>query len=694
VPASRWLVAVALGGLLLAHAVHAVPIAIVYGDAAGEGFFDPILGSARRSAFEFAVHQWETTLAGNVPITIAATMEALGGSGDSALLASTTTTTLHRNFGGAAPNVWYGAALANELSGHDVNGADTPEITIMFNADVDEPAVLGSIAWYYGTDAQPGTDVDFVTIALHELGHGLNFFDAVDAPSGGWQTPSNQPGIFDQMLFRAPVGRFTDMLAAERLAAIISPPLLWTGPNATLFNGASPAVFTPDPFEPGSSLSHWDPALAPGELMGPSYTGANHDPGLLLPALADMGWQLAQASPTPRASAATATATPTATPTATSEPVGTPRRRKDFVYVANFDDATVSVVDPFNRRVTSTIPVPDGPVGVAASADGRRVYVASFRTGRLATLSTRAGRTLTTIPVGQSANGVAVTPDGAMVVVTDTAADEVAILDTATERVVARAAAGLQPSSLAMSRDGHLAFVADYGEARVAVIDVAAGVRRAILSMNQSNVTGIAVASGADAGFAASFFGSLVKIDTAALTATDFPATAQARSEAVAMAADGTVAYVAGYAADGSQDQVAIIDVSSLQIVANIPTGNLPVALALSSDGSIVYVANAGSNSVSFVNPQVHANVGTVPVGAAPMGIAVAAVPQFCDGDCNGNGGVSIGEIVLAVAIALGEQPAPVCIAADRDDDGTITIAEVIGALHNALVGCPAPPIG
>ena len=79
-------------------------------------------------------------------------------------------------------DTWYAAALANELSGGDVNGA-TSEIVAVMNSDVDNSTVLGAIDWYYGTDGNPPEtspgsgkfDEDFVTVVLHEVGHGLGF---------------------------------------------------------------------------------------------------------------------------------------------------------------------------------------------------------------------------------------------------------------------------------------------------------------------------------------------------------------------------------------------------------------------------------------------------------------------------------------------------------------------------------------
>ncbi len=60
-----------------------------------------------------------------------------------------------------------------------------------------------------------------------------------------------------------------------------------------------------------------------------------------------------------------------------------------------------------------------------------------------------------------------------------------------------------------------------------------------------------------------------------------------------------------------------------------------------------------------------------------------------CTGDCNGNGAVSISELVLGVNIALGVREAADCLAMDRDGSGTVNIGELVAAVNSALGGCP-----
>jgi hypothetical protein len=59
-----------------------------------------------------------------------------------------------------------------------------------------------------------------------------------------------------------------------------------------------------------------------------------------------------------------------------------------------------------------------------------------------------------------------------------------------------------------------------------------------------------------------------------------------------------------------------------------------------------------------------------------------------CAGDCNGDGQVTVNELILGVNIALGSQPASVCTAIDTNGDGMVTINELIAAVTRALNGC------
>jgi hypothetical protein len=79
----------------------------------------------------------------------------------------------------------------------------------------------------------------------------------------------------------------------------------------------------------------------------------------------------------------------------------------------------------------------------------------------------------------------------------------------------------------------------------------------------------------------------------------------------------------------------------------------------------------------------------TYQVGTDDGQVSVTPGVAACVGDCNGDGAVTVDEIVKMVNIALGGLDISECTAGDRDSSGTITVDEIVQAVNNALVGCP-----
>lgn len=85
------------------------------------------------------------------------------------------------------------------------------------------------------------------------------------------------------------------LTTADRIAAITSDNISWTGALGTAANGSvAPALYAPNPVEPGSSYSHLDETTFPLELMSPIATaGTGHTLSpLTLAILEDQGWTI------------------------------------------------------------------------------------------------------------------------------------------------------------------------------------------------------------------------------------------------------------------------------------------------------------------------------------------------------------------------------------------------------------------
>jgi hypothetical protein len=62
--------------------------------------------------------------------------------------------------------------------------------------------------------------------------------------------------------------------------------------------------------------------------------------------------------------------------------------------------------------------------------------------------------------------------------------------------------------------------------------------------------------------------------------------------------------------------------------------------------------------------------------------------PAACLGDCNGDGTITINELLRGVNMALGRLSLDICPAFDADRSGALTVNELILAVNNALHGC------
>jgi hypothetical protein len=296
---SVWLAVLGLAALV--PAASAVTFTPHYTDAPDEGFFDPQLGPQRRSAFEFALWIWQVRIPGamSTNIDVNASFESLGGSRLSAILAEAGPSSFVAAFPEAPrKDVAYPIALANFLADSDLSGA-AADIDITFNRDVDG-AALGSRSWYYGLNGLPGHgDIDFISVALHELTHSMGFISTGTSDGVfGTSTPvGTLPGSFDLFLVDGHGSKLVDL---PPQSANVTRRVYWSGPVGVaqyqrVFGDTSlPRIYAPDVFAEGSSLSHLDEDRFTGayDMMTPLASLPVHIPDdIVRGIMADIGWR-------------------------------------------------------------------------------------------------------------------------------------------------------------------------------------------------------------------------------------------------------------------------------------------------------------------------------------------------------------------------------------------------------------------
>jgi YVTN family beta-propeller protein len=163
---------------------------------------------------------------------------------------------------------------------------------------------------------------------------------------------------------------------------------------------------------------------------------------------------------------------------------------------------------------------------------------------------------LSKIAVPAGPHGLATTPDGRKVYVASDGAHTVSAIDTATDTVASTIEVGSAPHGVAVTPDGRLLLVGVWGDNQVAVVDTATDqvVRRSQVAAPHN----------------------------------------------IAIAADGTYAYVGSQAADAPE--LVRIDVATGETLARLPLDGAPRGLSINPDGAWLYLTRAGADDVMVVN--------------------------------------------------------------------------------------------
>ena len=256
--------------------------------------------SAAQTAFQYAADIWGSVIESDVPISVEAcwtedlATSTLGSAGPAQYaFANDQSTPSGYTF---SKETLYPISLINSKFGYDPFGGAT-NISASFNANRTD--------WTFRTDGVPESGkYDFVTVILHELGHGLGFTGRMDYGAAACGTSgegcynlsgSGYPAIYDLFAQDASGTALLNTASypnpSKQLGAALTTPS-----NARFVGSATGTmlVHTPSSWDEGSSYSHFDLSTYPNELMKPSLprNQALHDPGTSLSVMQDMGWSV------------------------------------------------------------------------------------------------------------------------------------------------------------------------------------------------------------------------------------------------------------------------------------------------------------------------------------------------------------------------------------------------------------------
>lgn len=281
--------------------------------------------------------------------------------------------------------------------------------------------------------------------------------------------------------------------------------------------------------------------------------------------------------------------------------------------VVNQGDTTVSIVDPASEQQVATIAEKTTGVHgheVAASADGRLAFVPIYGStgvgkpgidGHEMLVVDLASRSI----VGNIDFGHGVRPHfplldpvSGMLYVTTELDKTVTIVDPKTRKIVGAIPTGQEQSHmLAISHDGHRGYTANVGPGTISVLDLVGRKTIAVIPVS-GEVQRISISTDDKLVFTS----DQTKPQLAAIdTATDKVKT----WVALPGTGYGTAATLDGrwlLVAVPSTNQVAVVDLKSMQMARSIDVAKSPQEILVRPDGKVAYVSCAGTGQVAAID--------------------------------------------------------------------------------------------
>ncbi|WP_395310262.1 hypothetical protein V4U86_05420 [Mycobacterium sp. AMU20-3851] len=272
------------------------------------------------------------------------------------------------------------------------------------------------------------------------------------------------------------------------------------------------------------------------------------------------------------------------------------------IVMANYGDASVSVVRPDSAGAPARVPVDGEPFAVAVTDDRAFVVISAAEADAIGVIDTRTNAVVATYPLAFTVTAVAAAPDGKRAYAARAGQDhvDVAVIDVTAERVgtidIALGATSVI-DSLALDPSGRRLYVAVTTStgSRLVVVDTETAKARKSIALG-APIRDLAVAADGTVYVLTSDLearGVIEVIDpkTFAITASIGAGTLPIQ---MALSANGALAYVVDY------DQVAVLCTVTREIVETITVGARPMAAALNTPGDRLYIADVDGNVTAF----------------------------------------------------------------------------------------------
>ena len=274
--------------------------------------------------------------------------------------------------------------------------------------------------------------------------------------------------------------------------------------------------------------------------------------------------------------------------------VAVPHSTNAVVTDNGYGKHSVAVLDVRTGSVVSRVPMREGWMGLAVSADGHTVYASAGDEDRILVYRLKSGQLsfLSSIPLPKNSfpAGLGLSGDGRFLCATGNLSNSAMVVDLQTNSIHFNAPVGHKPFGCAFDSEMGNLYVTNWGGETVSVLNATSGAAVATIEV-------------------------------------------EAKPNDIVIARGGRWIFVA----NGDHNSVSVIDARTNQVMEQVDVsflgtklaGTMPNALALSSSGAMLYVANADNNCVAVLDvsdPSKSKIAGFIPTGWFPTGVAVVPV--------------------------------------------------------------------
>ena len=220
--------------------------------------------------------------------------------------------------------------------------------------------------------------------------------------------------------------------------------------------------------------------------------------------------------------------------------------------------------------------------------------------------------------------GIAVSPNGHTVYITARDSDQLHVLDVLSMTIIARIPVGDSPLGVAVNPSGNKAYVANSLSQTISVIDTETYTVTATIPLT-ARPEGLIVNQTGDRLYITHPNDNILSIvNTNAFTSTQSIPLAGMQPIGLTLHPDGSRLYTADY----GSDTVSVIDTTLNQVTTTITVGSGPANLTILPNGTEIFVSNRSSGNVMIIDTASNVVTATIQLGSQPSDISVQAASQ------------------------------------------------------------------